>query len=227
MATSIEEGGSAHIRYGGEKVTVKILAVAGDTVAVDFPDRARKLKVGGGVDLELADSHGVASFHMQVIVDAGQLGDGMILQRTSSVTPRQRRKSWRVPVGVKTRVRRPGSSDVSVATIVNISAEGALIEVDENFDPMDMVEMELKLPSHKTRVALARVIRVEVPVSQGVSPGCYGTVFYELSKEAKRSLTEFISQRLLETRSQDVASLFPGSSGRSKMQRRRETDKQD
>ena len=219
LSGNISEGRTAYIRYRGKIVSVSISAVAADTVAVVFPRDTRPPVVGSGVELEISDSHGEVSYHMQVVVGPDRLGDGMILQRASCVTPRQRRKSWRVDVGSNTRLRRRGLDVVFEAVLIDVSAEGALVECSERFAPMDVIELELRLPSQVTHIAPAKIVR-----KQKGRKSRYGVLFEELDKKARRSLTEYISHRLFEICPREVASLFPGSGRLRKLSGRRRKD---
>ena len=219
MTEHFDKGGQAYLQFGGRRIPVKIAAVSRDTVAVsmpgaDYPDE------GTGVDLNCHDAHGVASYHMEVAVALQQEGDILILRRASSVTPTQRRRSWRVPVDGPAEVRMRDESRPAQAAMVNISAEGALIETDAALEPGDPIELCLALPERPPHAMRCRVIRTE-PDARSAA-----LWFIGMSPAARHALTCFIWRRLQELQPEKTAALFPGSRGHRQMveQQQRTTD---
>ena len=227
MTTYIEKGRRAFLRHAGERVPVEIVAVAGDTVAVKLSE-ATSLQEGKGAQLECHDGCGVASYHTAVVATPRSPGDATILQRATSVTPRQRRRTWRVPLDTLTYVYKHGNPEVQEASTVNISVEGALIETDAALSRNDTIDMSLALPGYRPFPVRARVIRAEPADPAQNRMQRFGVWFIELPPKARRPLTIFIWRQLLRTCPEKVASLFPGSRGHRKAsaQRRRATDKQ-
>lgn len=210
MAEGLTIGRQGHLRFVGKRIPVRILAVRHDTVAVRVIEGPCPY-VGAGVELEHAEGWWVAAYHMRVALRSQDHNDLIVLRRASNLRSSERRQSWRVPVDAPGDARRRGENDWFEVQIVDLSAEGGLIEAKRELAVDDLIDLQVALCGKAGRLLVGRIIREEPSDSIASDYRRYGLWFVEMPAESRRVLTQFVWERLQSIRPEDVAALFPGS----------------
>ncbi|HIJ64805.1 MAG TPA: PilZ domain-containing protein [Candidatus Hydrogenedentes bacterium] len=213
MRIELQKGRRGLLRFGEKALEIEILAVAQDTIGVRFAGSGHPAEGTGG-DLEFGSDASALAYHVQVAVGARDGSDTLILQRVPGAPHDNYRRAWRVPMNVKTNVRGHNDPRAAKAVIINLSADGALIESAAMFDIEELVDLRLPLPGESPQVVHARVIRTEPSEPPSDAVQRYGVRFLELTTEATHSLTFFIWKRLWELYPKEIAQLLPRRSRR-------------
>lgn len=216
----LEPGREVVLCFPGHRVPSRILAVAQDTIGValdiePYPDE------GTGVGLEFESPQGVFSFYTRVIVRPHEPGGAMILMRAPNISGAERRRTWRIPMNVRTPVRRVAAGKAENMLLVNISTEGAMIETKTSLSLNELLDVVLALPDEEPHVVRARVVRAEAPTPQRGGVLRFGLLFIEVAPAARRALTYFMWERLLQLYPKEMAKLFPGGKAYRKLHGRR------
>ncbi len=219
MTAYLEKGNCAHLQVMGERFSVKVLAVAEDTIGVTFSG-ARYPVEGTGAELRFRDNGGMVSYHTQVVVAPRRNGDGMILQRVSSAFPHRHRSAWRVPMNTMVEMASQNGRPACAVQVHNVSADGALIESPVSLQLDERVDLRLPLGNGPLHNITARVIRFQPLNVTASGAQQVGVRFVDVSKSLRRALTVYIWQRLRDFYPEEISALFPGS--RSDRRRRKE-----
>ncbi len=201
----------------GARMAVEVLAIAGDTISVRCAGGNLPAKGMGG-DLEFAGAHGIVCYHVHVISDPHDADGSLVLQRAASVTRKQRRKSWRVPMHLDTELLRENDQRPYNAMVLNLSAEGAMIETDAPLRMGEPVELCLSLQGGTLFWAVCKAVRTE-----GDSEGWkqrFGLLFVSMPEKGRSIMTHYLWKQLRKLYPKQVRAQFPGISKRREMQRR-------
>ena len=219
MTTYLKKGNEAYLRLMGRRFLVEVLAVANDTISISFPGGNYPIE-GLGVTLEFHEPNGVVSYHTQVIAGPRGEGEGMVLQRAVSVTRMQHRRAWRVPVNVKMSLRKRGQRLPRKVLVIDISAEGVLIETNAPLAFEDLTDLRLTLPKLPVHVVAARVVRLE-PADPARKQGPrFALLFVDVAPETRRLLTYYVWSQLRRRHPDEMMARFPGVSKRKELAKR-------
>jgi c-di-GMP-binding flagellar brake protein YcgR len=209
----LQQGQHGWLRAEGLRWPMEILMVSGDTIGIDIA-AAPLMAPGMATDLEFATMDGLAFYHAQVVSPPDAEDNGMIVQRASSATYAQRRRSWRVALEMPVLSRLQDDAQVFEAKVMNVCAEGALIETCAKLELCDRIEMVLPFAQSTAHHVTAQVVRVQPGKSRPTPETCYGLVFVAVPPEIKRALTMFLWKRLRELYPKEIAALWPGTRNR-------------
>lgn len=213
MAFAIEIGCRGYLCLLGKRFPMEVLEIAQDTILVSAPD-AGSLPREAGVDLEFPAKDGAMAYHARILALPDFAGGPILLQRSASVMRDERRRSWRVPVDVPMRLAVGKDAAPYPCTVINVSAEGALVETGAPLEIGDTFLLHLTLPGLSAQRLRARIVRVEPPGDNPATARRFGVWFTEVTKGARRTLTIYIWKQLRELRWDDTQALFPGREGR-------------
>ena len=205
MIVYLEKGRQGFVRFSRTRLPVEVLAAAKDTAGVSCPFEPLP-SAGVIVDLEFPDTRYTACFHMQVVVAPNEREDGIILQRAASASYAQRRRTWRVPLADAISFRKQGDVQQAEGVVINLSCEGLLMATRTTLRVNDVLDIFVTLPGLPGFKMVGKVVRSEIAAS-----GRVGVLFIELSREAKRSLTYFMWDRLRTMYPKEISALWPGS----------------
>jgi PilZ domain len=197
LENDIREGNSCLLSVMNQYFMVDLVAVGEETIRVSFPGRDYPIE-GMSVDLEFHDNNGFDSYRTQVVVGPDKSAGSIVLVRPTEPMRNQHRDSCRVPTDLTVQVKDQVHVRRYDASLINLSAGGALLGTDAPFDFSTTVEISLSLPGEATHSVLGHVMHIAegTPEAQGLGGKLVGARFVGLDPAASRSLNRFIWQRL-------------------------------
>ncbi|GEM_PF-3583104 len=186
-------GRECHLRVKSGVFRERVLGVAKDTIWVslstdiDMPD-------GTPVELEFHEPEGHLNYHTRVVIPPGHGREGMVLQRSAGSNQVRHRQSWRVPANFAGMVRPLDEERAHEARVIDLSAEGALIETPAELPIASRIAFTFALPEGPPHTVTAHVIHDDV--REGGVAFRFGLRFAELPAEVRRSLTTFLWGRI-------------------------------
>jgi hypothetical protein len=142
-----------------QRFLVGVLQVTADTIRTSFPLRDFPVE-GMYVSLEFHDEQGYTRYDSEVLSPPRKVGDGLLLKRPQDQERNCHRGAWRLEMEIQANVKSHVHPRRKDATIVDISAGGALLsteaalEIEENFD------LTFILPQHEPMTMTSRVVHV-------------------------------------------------------------------
>lgn len=185
---------------------VEILGITTDTVWVSFPASNYPIE-GMGAELQFHTPDGCSTFHTRVAKGPEKKGDGVILQRAEASTYLKHRRSWRVTCDLPVMINSLSEARLHEAHLVDLSAEGALVESQSEFEPGDLLNVSFTLPQHPTRALRARVIHYDPPTM--LRSGKLGLKFTEVPPDSRESLTVFLYREIRERYPKELRAMYP------------------
>lgn len=210
----LEKGRRVQLVWAGRHWSSEILAVADDTLSVAYLAE-EPLGAGALIDLECRFVSGYALYHMHVVIPPCRPGDEMIVRRSGNITCHERRRTWRVPVNAPLSFRRHAGDLLMEGWLIDLSAEGALIETNEPLTTQDILDLPLPLETEYALVS-GRVTRKIPPENGEDRPARFGVWFTETTPVARGVLTRFLWSRIRVLYPRELAALFPNAHSRRK-----------
>jgi c-di-GMP-binding flagellar brake protein YcgR len=93
------------------------------------------------------------------------------------------------------------------AQLVDLSAEGALVETRSEFDSGEILNVSFTLPSQPTRALRARVIHYDAPTM--LRSGKLGLRFTEVPPDSRETLTIFLYREIRERYPKELRAMYP------------------
>lgn len=205
--TALRVGNECYLRVMGRNFLVEILGLAEDTIWVSFPAGNYPVE-GQGVDLEFHDSSGYLCYHTRVAIGPKKKGDGIVLQRAEAATFLEHRRTWRVPVDLKVRIQRVVDRQEGMGRLVNLSAQGALVETRAPLALGHSLSLTIPLPDGPPITVSADVIHTG-PWTWLAQPR-FGIRFTQVPAGARQRLTRFLWKRIRKHYARELDALYPG-----------------
>lgn len=205
---SLEVGRECFLRAGKQSFLVEVLGMAQDTVWLSFPDASAPRR-GTGLELEVHDGRGFASYHAVMRVGPKETGHGILIERRSTSAYMKHRRNWRVPTDFPTWMQGPDDGDRHDARILDLSYDGAKVQTRGVYSVGTTVQFELKLPRRPSHRISATVIYA-ANVNRNRSRA-YGLRFTTVSQNGRDSLRKFLSARIQELYPEELRALYPRS----------------
>ncbi len=210
----LDIGQEAYLRSAGDAFIVEILGIAKDTIWISFPDTAPP-KLGAGVDLELHGDEGFVRYHTRVAVNSTGASTGLMLERRESAEYMKHRKNFRVSVTLPVWLIPAEGPEKTKGRMIDLSAEGTRIESEATLNVGEFLAIQVSLPGQPVVEIDARIVYLNKRRKKDFP--CYGIQFMEISKRARRSLTEFLAQEIAAHYPKELRALYP----RNVMKRRK------
>lgn len=194
------KGNRCLVAVMGQRFMVDLLEVDDKTIRVSFPGRDYPIS-GMAVELEFHDPNGFNCYESEVILGPEKGTPGIVLERPVEPRRAQHRVSCRVPTDLTVQVKDQAHIRRYDAPLVNLSADGALIETNAPFDFSTTVELWLSLPGEPTHETLGAVVHISSPTetrASGKDTTIYGIRFLHLDPAASQSICNYIWERLRE-----------------------------
>lgn len=192
-ATDIALGKELLMTVAGRNFLVEVVDLRSESLRVTFPGIDYPVQ-GMQVELEMHEPAGFSYY--QTTVKKGPLkeGDGVVLEIPAPPRRSMHRDTFRVPTDLKGEVLGPGDDHWTRATVTNLSAGGAYIEMkDESYTEGTTVDLALLLPGDSRRVVQAQILHVVEPREEnGQYYYAYGTRFTGYEPGAGREITQYI-----------------------------------
>jgi len=206
--SGLDVGTQCYVRAMGRRFLVTVLGLSEDTLWVSFPPSDYPI-AGMGVDVEVHDDQGFSCYHTRVAIGPRGTTDGMVLQRSGGVHYLRHRRSWRVPIKLAVSMDMEDGRSFR-GTLLNLSAEGALIETTAALQVGDGLTVTVALPGVTVHRINARVIREEAPAGPArlLQVGLW---FTDMPAEARRALTVYLWKRMRELYPAELHALYPMS----------------
>lgn len=202
----LQVGKQCYLRLLNQTYLVEIIGLAEDTIGVTFPSANFPVE-GMGAELEIHDREGFLCFHTRVAIGPKELGDGIVLQRAEAATYLKHRRTWRVPVDFKVKLRRSSDGVRGNGRLVDLSSEGALMETQAAFAQGDDLAMKFRLPGRLSSTVQARIIHWREAAGPGYARA--GLRFSAVPPDARRALTKFLYARIRVLYRPQLKAMYP------------------
>lgn len=191
-------GSSCLLNVLGQYILVDLLEVGEDTIRVSFPAKDYPV-VGMVVHLDFHDAEGFDSYEAEVLEGPARADSGLVLSRPTESRRTQHRDACRVPTDLTVQVKDQVHVRRYDASLLNLSAGGALIETDAPFDFSTTLELTLSLPGESLLRVLGQVVHISDEAKRK-EPGSrlFGVRFVSLDPEARQTVSRYAWYRLRE-----------------------------
>ncbi|MCL4216746.1 MAG: PilZ domain-containing protein [Candidatus Hydrogenedentes bacterium] len=196
--SDLKTGNQCLLHVLNQHFLVEITEVSERSVRVSFPGMDYPVD-GMLVSLEFHDKDGFNNYDA-IVVEGPQIQAGTILlRRPTQSTRAQHRDSCRVATDLTVQIKDQIHIRRFDASLINLSAGGALLETAAEFDSNTTLEMTLSLPGESTYTVLAQILHVNDTGSRhGECSRVYGVRFISPDAQAVRSIRNYIWRRLRE-----------------------------
>lgn len=196
--SDLKPGNQCLLHVLNQHFLVEITEVSERSVRVSFPGMDYPVD-GMLVNLEFHDKEGFNSYDA-VVMEGPRIQTGTILlRRPTQSTRAQHRNSCRVATDLTVQVKDQIHIRRFDASLINLSAGGALLETAAEFDPDTTLEMTLSLPGEPTHTVLSQILHVnDMGSRHGERSRVYGIRFISPDAPVVRSITDYIWHRLRE-----------------------------
>jgi c-di-GMP-binding flagellar brake protein YcgR len=153
------------------------------------------------VDLEFHDKSGFNRYRAEIIAGPQESDeDGIVLGLPRAASRSQHRDSCRVPTDLTVQLRSAVRPRWFTGSLLNLSAGGALVETEAEFDIDTTAQMNLSLPGEPSREMTCTVVHVNDAVDKRRTAGRHvvGLRFVSPDRSTAQSLTRYIWKRLRE-----------------------------
>ncbi|MCL4691659.1 MAG: PilZ domain-containing protein [Candidatus Hydrogenedentes bacterium] len=191
-------GSSCLLNVLGQYILVDLLEVGEETIRVSFP--AKDYPVAGMVvHLDFHDAEGFDSYEAEVLEGPARADSGLVLSRPLESRRTQHRDACRVPTDLTVQIKDQVHVRRYDASLLNLSAGGALIETDAPFDFSTTLELTLSLPGESLLRVLGQVVHISDEAKRK-EPGSrlLGVRFVSLDPEARQTVSRYAWYRLRE-----------------------------
>lgn len=194
----LQRGRECFLNVTGRHFHVTILEVGADTVRVSFSGKDYPIE-GMEAILEFHDDSGFTAYSTRVIEGPGQKGEGLRLKCLADGKRNVHRDCFRAPTDLTVQVKEQVHVRKFDAALVNLSAGGALLQTEAEFDFSTVVEITMSLPGEPSCVVLGQVVHVaEAPKRYNAPSHFYGIRFLNLEPEVQDGINRYIWNRLRE-----------------------------
>jgi hypothetical protein len=196
-ATDIAIGKELLMMVAGRNFLVTVTDMSEDSLRVTFPGIDYPVN-GMQVELEIHETDGFAYYLTTVKQGPRKDGDGVVLDIPAPPRRSMHRDTFRVPTNLEGEVLAPGSDRWIKASVTNVSAGGAYIEMkEESYTEGTTVDLALMLPGDSRRIVQAQILHAVDPREKdGEYFYAYGTRFTGYEPGAGREITQYIEQLL-------------------------------
>ncbi len=198
LRMEMRAGSTCLLNVIGQYFLVDLLEVGENSIRVSFPGRDYPVP-GMTVSLDFHDADGFDSFEAEVIEGPAKNDSGLLLTKPNESRRTQHRDACRVPTDLTVQVKDQVHVRRYDASLLNLSAGGALIESDAPFDFSTTLELTLSLPGEPLLRILGQVVHIS-DETQSSSPGSrlFGVRFVSLDPDVRHAISRYAWYRLRE-----------------------------
>lgn len=194
----IRVGNACLLSVMNQLFLVEILNVEPTSIRVSFPGMDYPVE-GMAAGLEFHDKSGINTYQTVVLEGPRSGKEGILLQYPHKKI-RERHRDWcRVSTDLTVQVKDQIHFRRYDASLVNLSAGGALIRTNAPFDLDTTIEMFISLPGEPMHHVLGRVVHVnrceDMPTE---APRLFGIQFISPDRKIIESIIKYIWNRLRE-----------------------------
>lgn len=198
LSMEMRKGGTCLLNVIGQYFLVDLIEVGEESIRVSFPGKDYPV-AGMVVHLDFHDADGFDSYEAEVLEGPAKGEGGLLLTKPSESRRTQHRDACRVPTDLTVQVKDQVHVRRYDASLLNLSAGGALIETDAPFDFSTTLELTLSLPGESQLRMLGQVVHISEEPSQTFPDGrLFGIRFVSLSPEVRQSISRYAWFRLKE-----------------------------
>lgn len=191
-------GNRCLVNVMGQHFMVDLIGVTEETLLISFPGSDYPVE-GMRIDLEFHDTHGFNRYQSQVIQGPQEADGGVLLERPDRAHRTRHRDACRVPTDLTVQVKDKAHVRRYDAALINLSAQGALIETAAPFDFTTTIEMTVSLPGEATHRIPGAIVHIGNTTRRRAFEDerrRVGVRFLDIDAETSQSLTRYIWKRL-------------------------------
>jgi Tfp pilus assembly protein PilZ len=195
----LRAGNSCLLSVSGRHFLVQITEASEETIETSFPVR-NYLVEGMSVDLEFHEDAGYLQCSTRVVRGPEDCEPGLVLRRPERLHWNVHRDANRIATDLTVQIRDAAHPRRYDASVLNLSAGGALIQTRAPLSVCAALELTLSLPGEPRHVLAAQVIHTGEPDTRVCGSGehLFGVRFIDVSEGARQSINTYIAQRLMQ-----------------------------